>query len=182
MQIRDDGTHAILPATNRSPERCDRVKLPVTWLRQTDGKLRRDGYAAAIVQRRHAVAERGKLHGALGLLAVKELQIEARCRRVFDDEDGEHRWRKRRRRSWQRRRTSDRLKRQDKRSSPDERQAIDMACVQPCRSVGGRAAIELFASKVKDHFGTDRAVANPSERLGSFRAKGRIRYAVCAGG
>ena len=76
--------------------------------------------------------------------------------------------------------TGDRLKRQDKRSSPDERQAIAMAWVQPCRSVGGRAAIEFFASKVKDHFGTDRAVANSGERLGSFRAKGRICYAVRA--
>ena len=182
MQIQDHGTYAILPARRCPKGRRDRTKLPVTWLRQTDGKLRRDGYAAAIVQPRHAVAERGKLHGALGLLAVNELQIRLRCRRVFDDEDGEHRWRKRRRRSWQRGRTPGRLKRQDKRSSPDEHQAIAMAWVQPCRSVVGRAAIEFFASKVKDHFGTDRAVASSGERLGSFRAKERIRYLVCASG
>ncbi len=121
MQIRDDGTHAILPATRYPKGRRDRAKLPVTWLRQTDGKLRRNGYAAAIVQPRHAVAERGKLHGALGLLAVEELQIRPRCRRVFDDEDGEHRWRKRRRRSRLRGRTSGRLKRQDKSASPRRR-------------------------------------------------------------
>ncbi|WP_316213729.1 MULTISPECIES: hypothetical protein [unclassified Bradyrhizobium] len=41
------------------------MKLPVTWLRQTGGKLRRDGDAVANVQPRHAIAERGKLYGAL---------------------------------------------------------------------------------------------------------------------
>ncbi|WP_175345368.1 hypothetical protein [Bradyrhizobium sp. ORS 375] len=39
----------------------------------------------------------------------------------------------------------------------------------------GRAAIEIFASKIKDHFGTNRSVANSGERLGSFGAKRSIR-------
>ncbi len=52
---------------------------------------------------------------------------------------------------------------QDKSGSPVEQQAIDLACVQPCRSVGGRAAIESFPSKLKDHFSTARAVANSGE-------------------
>lgn len=170
MQIQDDGTHAILPARRCPKGRRDRAKLPVTWLRQTDGKLRRNGYAAAIVQPRHAVAERGKLHGALGLLAVNELQIRLRCRRVFDDEDGEHRWRKRRRRSWQRGRTPGRLKRQDKSGSPVDQQAIDIACVQRCRSVAARAAFAVFACQISALHGTHRSIANPSvcERVFSF--------------
>ncbi|MGJ5079232.1 hypothetical protein [Bradyrhizobium sp. HKCCYLS3013] len=90
MQIEDDGTRAILPATRCPKRQRDRAKLPVTWLCQTDGTVRRNGYAVADVHRRDAVAERGKLHGALGLLAVKELQIRLRCRRVLDDEDGKH--------------------------------------------------------------------------------------------
>jgi hypothetical protein len=40
-------------------------------------------------------------------------------------------------------------RRQDKRGSPSERQAIDMAWVRPCRSVGARAALQTFASKFK---------------------------------
>ena len=43
---------------------------------------------------------------------------------------------------------------QDKRCSPVERQAIDMARVQPCRSVGGSAAIAVFPHEFNDRFGT----------------------------
>lgn len=45
---------------------------------------------------------------------------------------------------------------QDKRSSPVERQAIDMACVQPCRSVGGSAAVAAFLNDNNEVFGTAR--------------------------
>ncbi|WP_316174798.1 hypothetical protein, partial [Bradyrhizobium sp. SZCCHNRI1073] len=62
--------------------------------------------------------------------------------------------------------TSGRLKLQDKSGSPVEHQAIDMAYVQPCRSVELSAAIELFVSKVKGDFGTDRSLANSGEELG----------------
>ncbi|MDH2404194.1 hypothetical protein QCM77_30200 [Bradyrhizobium sp. SSUT18] len=43
MQIKDDGTHVILPATAHLVVRPDRVGLPVMWLRHADGKMRRDG-------------------------------------------------------------------------------------------------------------------------------------------
>nr|WP_315701417.1 MULTISPECIES: hypothetical protein [unclassified Bradyrhizobium] len=55
---------------------------------------------------------------------------------------------------------------QDKSGSPVECQAIDMAWVQPCRSVEVSAATEFFVSKVKGDFGTDRSVANSGEELG----------------
>jgi hypothetical protein len=37
VQIKDDGTHAVSPATDRPDGQRDRVRVPVTWLRQTDG-------------------------------------------------------------------------------------------------------------------------------------------------
>ena len=43
--------------------------MPVTMLRQTDGKLRRDGSSAAAVQPQYPVDERGRLHGASELKA-----------------------------------------------------------------------------------------------------------------
>lgn len=49
--------------------------------------------------------------------------------------------------------------RRDKRSSPVERQAIDMACVQPCRPVGARAAPCILNNAIKDNFGTAGAIA-----------------------
>ncbi len=170
MQIQDDGTHAILPATRCPKGRRDRAKLPVTWLRQTDGKLRRDGYAAAIVQPRHAVAERGKLHGALELLAVEELQIRPRCRRVFDNEDGEHRWRKRRRRSWRRGRTSGRLKRQDKSASPRRRFGGRKFCcsliaVWHCSDTHS-VARRRKTREINVPDGTNRSLANRFAKLG----------------
>ncbi len=66
------------------------MKMPVTWLRQADRKLRRNSCAAADMQRLNPITERGKLDSALRLLAVKEPQIRPRCGRVFDDEDREH--------------------------------------------------------------------------------------------
>jgi len=72
MQTRNDGTHVILPAAAPIERRPDRARLPVTLLRQTDGKLRHDGSSAAEVQPKHPVAERGRLHGTseldLGIL------------------------------------------------------------------------------------------------------------------
>jgi hypothetical protein len=49
--------------------------------------------------------------------------------------------------------------RRDKRGSPVELQAIDMAWVLACRSVGARAAPKIFARRFKDLFGTIGAVA-----------------------
>jgi hypothetical protein len=49
--------------------------------------------------------------------------------------------------------------RRDKRSSPVEPQAIGMAWVLPCRSVGARAAPCIFSNSIKDIFGTVGALA-----------------------
>ena len=46
----------------------DHAGVPVMWLRHADGKLRRDGFPAALLQRICAVDERGRVHGAPGLL------------------------------------------------------------------------------------------------------------------
>ncbi len=50
-------------------------------------------------------------------------------------------------------------RRRDKRASPIEHQAIEMACVLACRSVGARAALEAFANDFKAVFGTVRLQA-----------------------
>lgn len=47
-----------------------------------------------------------------------------------------------------------RLGRRDKRGSPVEPQAIDMAWVLACRSVGARAARWILANGIKGVFGT----------------------------
>lgn len=49
--------------------------------------------------------------------------------------------------------------RRDKRGSPVEPQAIGMAWVLPCRSVGSRAAPCVFNNAIKDIFGTVGALA-----------------------
>jgi hypothetical protein len=49
--------------------------------------------------------------------------------------------------------------RRDKRGSPVEPQAIGMAWVLPCRSVGARAAPRSFINAIKDIFGTVGAFA-----------------------
>ena len=60
VQIKDDGTHVILPATPRPMARPDRARLPVMMmLRHAHGKMRRDAIHAARMQRCCAVAERG---------------------------------------------------------------------------------------------------------------------------
>ncbi len=49
--------------------------------------------------------------------------------------------------------------RRDKRGSPVEPQAIGMAWVLPCRSVGARAAPCILSTAIKDIFGTVGALA-----------------------
>ena len=67
MQIHDDGTHVILLVATPLVVRLDHAGLPVMWLRHTDGKMRRDGVRAALLQRFCAVDERARVHGAPGL-------------------------------------------------------------------------------------------------------------------
>ena len=50
--------------------------------------------------------------------------------------------------------------RRDKRGSPVEPQAIGMAWVLPCRSVGARAAPCVLSNAIKDIFGTVGALAS----------------------
>ncbi|MFK4583711.1 hypothetical protein ABIF83_007188 [Bradyrhizobium ottawaense] len=50
-----------------------------------------------------------------------------------------------------------RLGRRDKRGSPVEPQAIGMAWVLACRSVGARAALGILTNAIKGIFGTMRA-------------------------
>ena len=49
--------------------------------------------------------------------------------------------------------------RRDKRGSPVDPQAIGMAWVLPCRSVGARAAPCIFSNAIKDIFDTVSALA-----------------------
>lgn len=49
--------------------------------------------------------------------------------------------------------------RRDKSGSPAKPQAIGMAWVRPCRSVGVRAAPDAFANEFNDIFGTVRRAA-----------------------
>jgi hypothetical protein len=49
--------------------------------------------------------------------------------------------------------------RRDKRGSPVDPQAIGMAWVLPCRSVGARAAPCIYSNAIKDIFGTFSALA-----------------------
>jgi hypothetical protein len=49
--------------------------------------------------------------------------------------------------------------RRDKRGSPAEPQAIDMAWVPACQSVGVRAALRVLINAIKDIFGTAGALA-----------------------
>ena len=74
MQIHDDGTHVILLVATPLVVRLDHAGLPVMWLRHTDGKMRRDGLRAALLQRFCAVDERARVHGAPGLSLVATLR------------------------------------------------------------------------------------------------------------
>jgi hypothetical protein len=77
VQINDDGTHAILPVAMHLMCKVDHAGVPVMWLRHADGKLRRDGFPAALLQRPHAVDERGRVHGAPGLAVVVVHRVQA---------------------------------------------------------------------------------------------------------
>ena len=106
VQIKDDGTHAILPVTRRTEVQPDHARLPVMMLRHSDGKLRRDGSRAALWQPNTAVDERGRLHGAPGLAVVEQPRVRARIRGPCRNQE--------RKREWSReRRLVDRLRRQD---------------------------------------------------------------------
>lgn len=63
MQTRNDGTHVIWPAAAPIARRPDRAGLPVTLLRQPDGKVCRDGSSADNKQRSYPVDEPGRVHG-----------------------------------------------------------------------------------------------------------------------
>jgi hypothetical protein len=80
VQINDDGTHAILPVATHFKCNLDHAGVPVMWLRHADGKLRRDGFPAALLQRTCAVDERGRVHGAPGLAVVVAHRVQARRR------------------------------------------------------------------------------------------------------
>ncbi|MGY3690519.1 hypothetical protein ACVIGA_000599 [Bradyrhizobium sp. USDA 3240] len=128
MQHTNDGTHVILPATVHLRMPTDRAGLPVMWLRHADGKMRRDGVRAALLQRSLAVDERGRLHGASGLMTIAALRVMAWIKQACR--------RKERKREWLRSERRDaRLRRRDKRGSPVEPQAIGMAWVLACRLV-----------------------------------------------
>lgn len=153
VQINDDGTHAILPVATHLTCNVDHAGMPVTWLRHADGKMRRDGVRAALLQRFLAVDERGRVHGAPGLAVGVAHRVAAwrrgPCRR------------KERKREWLRsERQHARLRGRDKRGSPVGPQAIDMAWVLACRSVGARAAPWVFTNAINDIFGTVRAFAH----------------------
>ena len=77
VQIKDDGTHAILPVATHLMCKLDHAGVPVMWLRHADGKLRRDGFRAALLQRLYAVDERGRVHGAPGLAVVVTHRVQA---------------------------------------------------------------------------------------------------------
>jgi hypothetical protein len=110
VQIKDDGTHAILPVTRRADVQPDHARVPVMLLRHSDGKMRRDGSNAASMQPNTAVAERGRLHGAPGLAVVEEPRVLARIRGPFRNQERNGQW-------VRERRLVDRLRRQDKANS-----------------------------------------------------------------
>ncbi|MFG1289824.1 MULTISPECIES: hypothetical protein, partial [Xanthobacter] len=107
MQTRNYGTHVILPAAAPIGRRPDRARLPVTMLRQSDGKVRRDGSSTADVQLKHPVAERGGVQGA------SELEARERKRAVANSVVYSH-IRKSERRCPQEQLKCDRLGGQDK--------------------------------------------------------------------
>ena len=107
VQIKDDGTHAILPVTSGSNAPSDHARVPVMWLRHSDGKMRRDGSRAALLQPDHAVDERGRLHGASGLAVVEPPRVLARIRGPCRNRERNGEWVRASQRD-------DRLRRQDK--------------------------------------------------------------------
>ena len=107
MQTKDDGTHVILPVADHLAVSLDHARLPVMMLRQSDGKMRRDGSSPARPQPSQPVGERGGLHGAPQLFAVVAWRIATKGRMAFSDKEERRRWRSRSE-------SSHRLGRQDK--------------------------------------------------------------------
>jgi len=56
VQIKDDGTYAILPVAAHSRCGTAHARMPVMLLRHSNGKMRRDGSNAASMQPNTAVA------------------------------------------------------------------------------------------------------------------------------
>jgi hypothetical protein len=73
VQIKDDGTHAILPVAAHVRCGTDHARMPVMWLRHADGKMRRDGSNAAAMQPNTAVDERGRVHSAEDPLLLRRI-------------------------------------------------------------------------------------------------------------
>ncbi|RRD21298.1 hypothetical protein ECB98_24875 [Brucellaceae bacterium VT-16-1752] len=94
MQTINDGTHAILPAATPIERRLDRARVPVTMLRQSDGKLRRDGSGAASVQPKYPVAERGRVQGALELKDRRKQRVAENNAVYYRSQKEKRRWRK----------------------------------------------------------------------------------------
>ncbi len=93
MQTRNHGTHVILPPATPIDRRPNRARLPVTMLRQTDGKVRHDGSSAAFVQPKQPVAERGRLHGASELNGQKRNRSAENRLVYYRIREEERRWR-----------------------------------------------------------------------------------------
>lgn len=94
MQTINDGTHDILPAATPIERRLDRARVPVTMLRQSDGKLRHDGSGAAEVQPKYPVAERGRVQGALELKDRRKQRVEENNAVYYRSQKEKRRWRK----------------------------------------------------------------------------------------
>ena len=95
MQTKDDGTHVILPVADTLAVPSDHARLPVMMLRQSDGKMRRDGSSAARPQPTQPVDERGGLHGAPELSSVGEQRTAAKRTRTLRAIEERRRWRRR---------------------------------------------------------------------------------------
>ncbi|WP_266065215.1 hypothetical protein [Brucella intermedia] len=94
MQTINDGTHDILPAAAPIERRPDRARVPVTMLRQSDGKVRRDGSGAADEQPENPVAERGRVQGALELKHRRKQRDTEKKSVYLRREKEKRRWRK----------------------------------------------------------------------------------------
>lgn len=138
MQTINDGTHDILPVAAPFTQRPDRARMSVTMLRQSDGKLRRDGSSAANGQPKHPVDERGGVQGA------SELQVRERQRAVAKNvvylrsQKEKRRWRKQQQKH-------DRLGGQDKgaRCAPQDSRAFSTAYMLKPRGARTRRSLRL---------------------------------------
>jgi hypothetical protein len=139
VQTKDDGKHAILPVAGHP----DHAGLPVTLPRESDSNMRRDGSDVAwllqLTDKKQAVDERGRVHGAPELSPVKEL-LAAEAFRV------DYRARSERRRCRSSRRTCTRLRGQDRRRGTAAARALAAQGFRACRSDRRRAVADAIAS------------------------------------